>query len=518
MLRNHYFSIFLGLVSSLLLWGAFPGGGEVWQLMGIALVPLFSGIMLVRNGRQAALVCFLAGLVHYHLLMYWIVHVLGQYGGLGWFLSSQALLFLATYMSLYFAVFGFLAKRVLSRDRRIFALFILPALWVALEWLKGVLFTGLPWMDLGYSLFQVPLLIQSADIFGHLGISYLIVLVNVYFVLVLEPGQEFVARFFMTLVVAALLFSVGIYSKVRYQDITELAGNGQEQLRAGVVQGNIDQNMKWSQDMQRTTVDKYLRLTRQLAESDNPPDIVVWPETALPFYPTDNPYMTQIRGELAKENITVLTGAPMYEVVSLEKKTVKFFNSALLLDSTTLEEKRYDKSHLVPFGEYVPLKEFLPFLEPFVETVGDFTAGEIVEPLTAGNARIGVLICFESVFPELSRKWVEQGANVLVNLTNDAWYGKSSAPHNSLAMAVLRSVEVRRSVIRCANTGISAFISPLGEVANESDLFVDWAGSSQTALISTRTFWVQWGRYFGPLCVLVLCATVLYIIRYGKRE
>ena len=161
------------------------------------------------------------------------------------------------------------------------------------------------------------------------------------------------------------------------------------------------------------------------------------------------------------------------------------------------------KSHLVPFGEYVPLKRFLPFLAPLVEAVGDFSRGTIDQPLVWQEVRAGVLICFESVFPELTRSWVMAGANMLVNLTNDAWYGKSSAPQHSLAMAVFRAVETRRSLVRSANTGISAFIAPTGTIDRQSELFVPWAATSPVVLCSELTFWARYGYWFAPVCLAI---------------
>ena len=163
----------------------------------------------------------------------------------------------------------------------------------------------------------------------------------------------------------------------------------------------------------------------------------------------------------------------------------------------------YHKSHLVPFGEYVPLQEYLPFLAPLVEAAGNFTAGTIERPLEHGKARLGILICFESVFADLTREWLAAGANLLINLTNDAWYGRSSAPHHSLAMAVLRAVEARRSLVRSANTGISAFIEPTGEIALRSDLFVSWTESRQVALLDEITPWARYGYFFAPASLIL---------------
>ncbi len=229
-------------------------------------------------------------------------------------------------------------------------------------------------------------------------------------------------------------------------------------------------------------------------------EFIVWPETALPFYPQNNEYTQLLQGMTAEYDIALLTGAPWYEIIDRNARKVEFFNSALLLNPAGQFGDKYYKTHLVPFGEYVPLKNLLPFLAPLVEAAGDFSVGKIEQPLVWKDSRIGVLICFESVFPEISRKWVLAGANMLVNLTNDAWYGRSSAPHHSLAMAVFRSVETRRSLVRSANTGISAFINPLGRVESRSELFQSYGFSADVSLFEETTFWTRYGYLFGPLC------------------
>jgi apolipoprotein N-acyltransferase len=273
-------------------------------------------------------------------------------------------------------------------------------------------------------------------------------------------------------------------------------------VSVGVVQGNVDQSVKWSPSQQQKTVETYLSQTKSLFVVGRP-SFVVWPETALPFYPPSNTHMQPLKELVATNDFALLTGAPWYEIIDREARKVNFFNSALLLQPDGQFGGKYYKIHLVPFGEYIPLKEFLPFLAPLVEAVGDFSFGKIEQPLSWQEAKVGVLICFESVFPELSRKWVVAGANILVNLTNDAWYGKSSAPHQSLAMSVLRAVETRRSLVRSANTGISAFVTPAGTIARQSELFVPWAAATEVVLLEQLTIWARYGYLFAPLCLAI---------------
>jgi apolipoprotein N-acyltransferase len=318
------------------------------------------------------------------------------------------------------------------------------------------------------------------------------------------------------LAVFLLLYCVGGYSMFRWRQV-EAAAAAAEQAVVTVVQGNIDQSEKWSPARKEETVRKYFALSGQSFRSGQPMDLLVWPETALPFYPLRDPLMQQVRG-FVRDNrrAHLLTGAPYFNVFPEKKRPVEFFNSALMLDSAGRLTDRYNKQHLVPFGEYVPLRDYLWFVKPLVELVGDFSPGTSSAPLEAEQIKAGVLICFESIFPEIARKTTAQGANLLVNLTNDAWYGRSSAPHQSWAMTVMRAVENRRSMARAANTGISGFVAPTGAVIAKSALFTDAALTESVPLLTEQTFFVKGGHWFGHVC-LVLGGMFLLVNAWMKR-
>lgn len=492
----------LSLSSALLLWCAFPGGGGLWPLLAVALVPLLVALPRM-NGRQAALTAFAAGILHFLLSLYWIVTVLGRYGGLPVFVTVPALLLLAVYMAVYIACFAVAARLLLNAVSPLPALLGIPAVWVGLEWLRGQLFTGFPWMDIGYGLGNVPQLIQPAELFGHGGISYLLLLVNSLLALAVLRRKSLRSLAVPSVVTLLVLSAAGFYSYQRWQQVAaELADSAVPSMQMGVVQGNIDQSEKWSPENQQATITTYLRNSQSLF-SEHHPELIVWPETALPFYPQEYSDLGVLHGLVAQYDTALLTGAPWYEIVDRSKRDIRYFNSAQLLEPGGTFTASYYKSHLVPFGEYVPMKKLLFFLAPLVEAVGDFAPGTVGEPLQWRGARLGVLICFESIFPELGRKWSENGANVLVNLTNDAWYGKSSAPYQSMAMTVFRAVETRRSVVRSANTGISGFIDPLGRVEEPSTIFTAWARSERVVLMTGQTVFVRWGYLFQPACFII---------------
>ena len=501
----------MALTSAALIWLASPGGGETSFFSIFMLLPLFVGVASQIDGRAKWAPAFfrgwLCGFASYLTLLYWIVFVLEHYGALPWFVAVPALMLLAAYMAVYTGLFAagfsFLWPRGPSPAPTL-CLLAAPALWVGLDWLRGWLFSGFPWMDIGYFLAFSPRLIQCADIFGHHGITYLIVMVNVFVMLAgmmllskrrKATGGWTLARILS--IVAAILLFAHIYSDWRLDSLWTASP---PRMRLGVVQGNISQEMKWSPENRETTLSGYLRQSEDLLRKEQPA-LLLWPETALPFFPQRSPLTAELHAFTAWTGVPVLSGAPWFTPDADTDKGVRLYNGAALFTPDGRFDATYFKSHLVPFGEYVPLRRYLPFIAPLVETVGQFSAGQVEKPINWDKARIGVLICYESVFPDIARAWVGAGANVLVNLTNDAWYGRSSAPRHSLAMAVLRAVETRRGLARAANTGFSVFITPKGEMRQLSPLFAPWAAVDDVVLNDARTIYVRFGYLFAPACL-----------------
>ncbi len=237
-----------------------------------------------------------------------------------------------------------------------------------------------------------------------------------------------------------------------------------------VAQGNIDQSQKWDPAFQEETVRRYVDLSRSEA-SRNKPALIVWPETSMPFFLQERtPLSKQVRDLVQELAVPLIAGSPGYEPDQARSRYV-YFNRAYLLKSSGNIAGIYEKEHLVPFGEYVPLAPLFPFLARLVEGIGDFLPGQRVSPLTSGDLALGVLICYEAIFPELAQKRVREGATVLVNISNDAWYGRSSAALQHLHLSLLRAVEQDRYLVRATNTGISAIVDPRGRVLARTGLF-----------------------------------------------
>jgi apolipoprotein N-acyltransferase len=426
-------------------------------------------------------------------------------------------------MALYLAVF---CAGLAWAKKRPSMLWFAPMLWVALDFSRAHIFTGFPWMDLGYSQYRNPLLIQLADLTGHHGITFLIVLVNCMIFLIIRRFQQLNSRSLVRefLPAALILIAAFSYSLARFHMIED-AIRMSPRINTRIVQGNIDQSKKWLPAMREQTVHDYLAMSKPPA-TRNDPDLLIWPETALPFFPIGNPLFKQIEKSLLKPNGPVfITGAPHF-VASSETKKISYYNSAFIFEpvqgkssknKAIYSTARYDKQHLVPFGEYIPFNRYLPSSMPLVESVGNFSPGRSLEPISCHNAKIGVLICYESIFPDLARQEVTNGANLLVNLTNDGWYGKSSAPWQQLAMVVLRAVENRKSLARAANTGISCFIDPLGNQMELSPLFKPFAMTAELPLLEGLSPFNKYGHFFPVLCLLGLIPWAFWIQRKSNR-
>jgi apolipoprotein N-acyltransferase len=494
-------SLFAALLSAFLLILSSPGmnlGFCAW----FALVPLLYAVHI--NPGRALHLGFLSGLVYYTFLVHWVTISLGNYGHLPWWLTFPALILLAAYMSLYTSLFCWL----LSRIKKINPVWTAPFFWVGLDYLRGILFTGFPWQDLGYTQFNIPEFIQVADLAGHHGVTFLLVLANSFFFIL------FTRRQFLPLAYALVIFiASGSYSFVRIHMLEEHA-NTLPTIATSIIQPNIEQDQKWRPENRKTAIDAHILLSNQ-AVADKKIDLVIWPETAIPILGSDKMEFTEILEQTVKShNYALLSGIPFS---SLSNGKRHFYNSAILFTPDGSREV-YNKQHLVPFGEYIPLGDKLSFFAPLVESVGNFSAGQTSTPLTGPKADIGILICFESIFPELARIQVENGANLLVNITNDAWFGRSNASIQHLAMAVFRAVENRRSLARSANTGISCFVKPTGHIVQATSLFTPCFISEHLPLVQQKTFFNRIGYLFPLLCLFLCLSFVCLSLLMRKKR
>ena len=476
--------------------GMLTAGFPLLQLPGItwlALVPMFFALR-GKNRNQAFYLGYIVGLVHYLTTLYWIRNVIHQYGNLPLVLAYLVLVLLCGYLALYPACFALLANHLENHPR--LWVWVLPAGWVCLEWIRAYAVTGFPWANLGYTQSSFLHLIQVADITGVFGVSWLLVLANTCI------GRCLIERrlHWNLLVFAACGALFVFYGSQRLQTIEQMQERA-DLWRVGVIQGNIDQAQKWDPAYQQETLKRYHELSLTAADSLPTPDLLVWPETATPFFYGFDRGLTQELQEIIREfGVPLLFGSPGVGMVAGKPR---LFNKAYLVDINGDLLGDYAKQHLVPFGEYVPLQKLLFFVHRLVEAAGDFAAGENQQPLVFKHHRLGVLICYEAIFPDLARSAVKNGATALFNLTNDAWFGNTSAPYQHLEMARWRAIEFRVPLVRCANTGISATFEASGRQKgllplNEAGFLI-----SEVHPLQVQTFYAAWGDVFAWLCVLV---------------
>jgi apolipoprotein N-acyltransferase len=351
--------------------------------------------------------------------------------------------------------------------------------------------------------------VQGADLFGVYGLVVAIVGVNALVAEALRPMLERRALAWRPLAVAIVVvtFQLGYGAWMLSRPAT--AGDA---LRVALVQGNIDQHLKWDPAFLQQTLDRYSQLSAQAVE----PDLIVWPESATPFfYQNGGQRAYQVRAVARQQQAYLLFGSPSYQRADAagEKDRVAYLNSAYLLSPQAQQLGRSDKVHLVPFGEYVPLWGMFGLVEKLATGIGDFVPGTL-QPLTLDGHQAGVLICYEAIFPELARSLVAQGAQVLINITNDAWFGNSAAPWQHLDMARMRAVENRVWVLRSANTGVSALIDPTGRVVAHSSLF-------EPALIEGVAEFKQGGSLYtrtGDSLPRLLVAVVLLWLWQARKK
>lgn len=441
--------------------------------------PLALGLIAfsAKTPRTALKSGWMAGTAACLAVMYWIAYPVGVYGDIPWALALPCPVLVSMFIGTYFGIYSWILSYA-SRTMQPFLLCLFSGLlWTSMEQAQGVLFTGFPWMTLVSAFSYRPEWLQGAALIGGYGLSGLLASISMA---VLVWKKSHAAKVWALAVTASILLLGGI--RTSPEDFSNLRTTGTAEI--GIVQGNIDQASKWDSKFRKTTFAKYLQLSEKLTGKA---ELVIWPETAMPFYIQDHGIM---RAELfnfsTRTKTPILTGAPGYLMYGPE--SFSLYNRAFLIRPGRTDLKWYDKAHLVPFGEYMPFKDFLP-LEKLVQGAGDFIPGDNAAPLECNNLAMGILICYEGIFPELAQERVEEGANLLVNISNDAWYGKTSAPWQHLGLVVIRAVEQGRSMIRGTNTGISACVDPLGRISDSTGLFEDAAVLTSPRLMSGQTFY-----------------------------
>jgi apolipoprotein N-acyltransferase len=478
---------FLSIFAVLLSLTFFPLGLGV--LSFVALVPFFKAILHDAvpgsEGKWKALrrgffLGWLGGAMFFGITFYWIPLLPSENVTVP-FIMFPAYLVMVAYLALYLGVFGALLRLTYVQITRKVVL-LAPFLWVLVELLRARGALGFPWASLGYSLWQYPRLIQLASIGSVYAISLVLVVVNA----LLYDG---IARNIRVVMTAPAILAIPGLMLVFGSAATRVNPPARE-LTVGLVQPNMASGIKWDPRFRKHNFDVLIELTEKLAIQN--PDLIIWPETAAPFHLRYEPdYMDLLTRTLDSLHVPLLLGFP--DAIPEENGELIYYNSAGLVLPGLSIVKKYDKIHLVPFGERIPYEDVFPFLKKVDFGQADFGVGKERTVFHLNDEKFSVLICFESIFPELVRSFKVKGADFLVNITNDEWFGRSAAPYQHAYMAVFRAVETRSSIARCANTGISMLVDPWGRVTLRSGLFTREALAGKIKLVPTETFFTRHG-------------------------
>ncbi len=509
----------LVVASGLALALAFPKF-DLSLLAWVAFVPLFYAI----EGEALAGVfgwAWLQGLACQVASLYWVVITLNTFAGVNVVLAVFPLLLLAGVVAIYGAV-AIWAGEFVARRLRVPMVATVPVAWAAMEWLRSFFPLGFPWNFLGESAYRNLDLIQFAEITGTYGVSALIMLFNAAVFVVLFRRETRRVQSLSLSVLTALMVLAIAFGNVRLAGLRKARPEGT--LRVAMVQGNIPQSIKWNPNDLAQSFGVYVMQTAKAARQRA--QLVIWPETAAEFlFQPDDNYPAQFAGDAeyrrALLKLAGATGDPILfgaPALGQENGRLGFYNRAYLVSGEGRVVNYYDKIQLVPFGEYVPLRSVFGFVvNRIVHGFGDMISGKSQTLFEVKGAKLGVLICYESIFPDLTRRAVKGGADVLVNITNDAWYGRSSAPYQLLAMAAMRSVETKVPMIRVANTGISAVIQRSGRITAPTPLFKRGTEIEDVSWRPVRTVYTVVGDLFAEICFALGAAAVLWAWRYPRK-
>ena len=497
--------VYFLLITSIGLILAFPPL-PLGSLAVVVLVPFFyylrgKGIWETMRGGYAV------GLIWAGGTIYWIGWATGA-GAIG------ALLFLP----LYFALFAGIQTWLWSRWGDL-SFWAAPFIWTGTEMLSSWGVLGFPWNALAHTQANTPLLIQYASITGMYGVSLWIVLLNVLFFFLLQSRKREKRPYGLILGICLLIILPVLHGRWVFVRAEE----SEDKIKVSLVQGNIDPYKKWTPSFIDSNFVVYRRLTRQAGREN--PDLVIWPETAAPCYLRHRfSNLGRVKSQMDSMGIPLLTGAPDYEWIA--RNDVKKYNGALLIHPDSWKIDRYYKMKLVPFSERVPFTRRIPFLYTLSSkidpNVGDFTPGDSIKVFQFQKAAAGeevcfsTIICFESIFPYFVRRFVQKGAQFLIIITNDGWFGNTSGPYQHARIAVLRAIENRIWIGRCANTGISEFIDPLGRVRSMTTLNREAVLTGSLTLKKSQTVFVKWG--YGFLFVIILTNGFIFLVTLFRKK
>lgn len=477
----------------------------------MAVVPLLvalagwrgrAGVYPGQPFRRGAALGATTGVVYFMGTIYWTGAVVTTYGGIPKVVGLLLALVLALYMSVYTALSsGLTAAAVRRLGGR--GLLLAPVLWTAGEFARGHVLGGFPWVPLGSAVVTILPVAQLASLVGVYGVSFFLVAQGMLIARALTSGGR--ARLGFAAAAVALLTAVSAWGSWRVTNAA-LTREGTPGV-VGLIQANIAQEDKWNPRLGGDIARKYDALSRESAAAGA--QVILWPESSTQYLFNQDPVSAEVVRTMVRE-----TGVPLlFGTDEVERgQPDRYYNSAMMLDPTGAVAAVYRKIQLVPFGEYVPLRQLLFFVQPLVEAVSDFSPGERVTMLPVGEHMISTAICYEVVYPHLMREAVREGAELLTTITNDAWYGDSSAPYQHWELASMRAIEQGRYLARAANTGISGVIDPYGQVVAKSRVFEDEVLNAEVRFLQSRTLYATIGDLVAQLSLLGTLLTAVWLV------
>ncbi|MEW6775178.1 MAG: apolipoprotein N-acyltransferase [Bdellovibrionota bacterium] len=502
-----------GVLSTL----AFPKW-DLKPLVWISLVPLFFALR-EKDSKKSLFIGWLAGGFAGFGQLYWIVGTISGYSEIPWIVAVFLLALLSAATGAFWGAWAFFTERA-AKKWSFPVLLAAPGLWVLVEYGRAIL-TAFPWNYLGYALVDGGPFVQAADVGGLYGLSFLVVLGNAALyeisrVFATREGEPKILPQILPALLSLLLpLAAFVYGAARKPQIEGQINAAPEKFRVALVQPNVPQVLKWDDEHENAMLLRHEQMSRELLGKGRV-DLLVWPEAAFTFFPTDPEAPLWVVRRLSEETRTpILFGAPNEEQRGEE---IRYSNSVLLMEPGVESLQRYDKIKLVPFGEYVPFSNVFFFLKKLVEVgAGDFTPGDSPVLLSTGKIRAAPLVCYEAIFPGLVRKFTGEGSNLLVNITNDAWFGKTSAPYQHLSMARLRTIETRSWMVRAANTGITAAITPTGALVDATELETQTYRIVEVGEDLGETAYEYFGDWIVLACALFFAFTGLKMKFTPKR-
>ena len=500
---------------------------NLYMLSWVAVTPLLIAILKARQPHalqlragikllpatplQAFLLAYACGILWYAGTCYWIYSVMHQYGGVNVPAGIGILILFCLYLALYHGVFGLLVSLLVgSNPFSIRALLLSPVLWVAVE-LARTRITGFPWGLLGTTQVDNIPLSRIASVTGVSGISFEIMLVNAAFAAVYLGQREKRSRLLLATVIAAAILQAG-----RLVPAPAIPADD----TAVLVQANVPilEGSDWTKEYFNQTLRDLTEISLDSHGGPSHSDLIVWPENPAPFYTSDPLFRDAVSNVARQSNAWVLAGSiGIRNAGGTPDQPTAIYNSASLVSPNGEWVSRYDKVHLVPFGEYVPFKQIFSFAGGLTKEVGDFSRGTSRAPLDAGGTRLGVFICYESIFPDEVRQFVNHGAQALVNMSNDGWYGDSGAYAQHLKQSRMRAVENNRWLLLDTNTGVTASIDPNGRIVASAPRKTRTALRAPYALSSSTTFYTRHGDWFAYLCAIISIAA-LFMRLFGRKQ